>query len=238
MNRRDEMVDRPPAPVDVARRALILSEVVCRASIESSTDESYKRQTAENIREWLDELRLRPHLEPDEKKILRAGFGKMPRRLQVSGTWYVEGLAILAWALRRGEFPPHGRKVDPIAVPNALDFLHPDAEKLMKKPTLRDAAQLDAAREWFYDAHCTLRGFLNGNGDGHLAEWIGLYLAKLGLASKAVKYGRSLRFAGRPLREAEREDLEEWEWVIRERHRASIWLVGEEPLYTELPVDT
>jgi hypothetical protein len=234
----NEILDRPPAAVDVARRALILSAVVCRASIEAYTDEAYKQQTAEDIHEWFDELKLWPYLEPDEIPTIRAPFGKLPHRLQIQGTWFVEGLAILSWALGRSEFPPHDRKVDPIAITNALEFLHPDAEKLLAAPTLREAEELQAAREWFYDVHCTLRGFLYHKGNGRLADWIGQYLAVLALDPKTVRYGRSLRFEGRPLREAARERLEEWECVITERHRASIWLVGEEPLYTELPVDT
>jgi hypothetical protein len=162
----------------------------------------------------------------------------MSHRQRVCGTWFVEGLSILSWALRRGDFPPHDHKVDPIAITNALDFLHADAEKLLATPSLRDTEELVAAREWFYDVHCTLRGFLFHDGDGRLADWIGSYLAVLALDPKIVQYRRSLRFDGRPLYEAERKNLEEWESVITERHRAAIWLKGEEPLYTELSVDT
>jgi hypothetical protein len=224
--------------MEVARRVLVLSAVVCRASIEAYTDETYKRQTADHIREWLDELKLWPHLEPEEEAILRARFDHMPRQLRIRGTWFVEGLAVLSWALHRGEFPPHDRKVDPIAVTNALDFLHPDAAKLLDAPSLRAAAQREAARKWFYDAHCTLRGFLYHNGDGRLAGWIGRYLTVLDIDPKTVQCRGALRFEGRPLHEAEPDRLQEWEAVIGERHRAAIWLAGEYPLYTELPVDT
>lgn len=233
----EETPDRPPGALDVARRALILSAVVCRATIENYRDEEYKRQTVEDIHEWLDELRSWPHLEPDEEEIIRTPLGEMSERSQINGTWFAEGLALLSWALHRGEFPPHDAKVDPIAVTNALDFLDPDAEKLLESPVLRGAVELEAAREWFYDLHCTLRGFLFHNGDGHIAD-IDQYLAVLVLDPKTIWDGRWLRFEGRPLREAERNRLQEWEWIIRERHRASIWLQGEYPLFTELPVDT
>ena len=233
----EETPDRPPAALDVARRALILSAVVCRASIESYRDEEYKRQTLQDIHEWFDELKLWPHLEPNEEEILRTPLGEMSQRSQIKGTWIAEGLAILSWALQRGEFPPYDGKVDPIAVTNALDFLHPDAEKLLESPALREAIELEAAREWFYDLHCTLRGFLFHNGDGG-ADWIDHYLAVLELDQKAIRHERSLRFAGRPLREAERARLHEWEWIITERHRASIWLQGECPLFSHVSVDT
>jgi hypothetical protein len=233
----DEISYQPPEPIDIARRALILSGVVCRASIESYTDEEYKRETADDIHEWFDELDLWPYLEPDEEQIIRSPFGEMPRGAEIQGTWYVEGLAVLAWALRRGEFPPHDQKVDAIAVTNALQFLDPDAETLLISPTVRDQAEPQAAREWFYDLHCKLGGFLRHGGDGRLASWIGDYLAILGIDPKLVMHDGRLTVDGKPVGEANRRRLEEWESVIRERHRATIWLVGEQPLYTELSVD-
>jgi hypothetical protein len=60
----------------------------------------------------------------------------------------------------------------------------------------------------------------------------------LALDPKTIRKGSSLLFNGSPLHEAERKHLQEWEWVITERHRASIWLEGEYPLFTEVSVDT
>jgi hypothetical protein len=230
--------DKPPTPLDVARRALILSGVACRASIESYADEGYRRETAGHIHDWLDELSLWSHLEPYEEEILRAPFGALPSWLRAQGTWFVEGLALLAWSLRRCDFPPHSRKVDPIAVTDSLDFLSPDAGSLLDSPALREAVELKAAREWFYDAHCTLRHHLFRQGDGRLAYWIGQYVGVLGLDPEEVLAGDGLAFDGAPLTEADRGRLEDWEHVVSERHRAAIWLKGEYPLFTELPVDT
>ncbi len=228
----------PPEPVEVARRALILSGVVCRAHLEHYTDKEYRRQTAEDIHEWFTELNLWPHLEPDEEKIVRAKFGKLPHRLEVRGTWYVEGLGILAWALNRNSFPPHDAKVGPVAVTNALDFLSPDAAELLASPELRPAEELKAAREWFYDVHCTLRGFLHWGGDGHLASWIGDYLAVLKIDPAAVMAGNGLAYKGKPLADADLAELEEWEHVVCQRHRAVMWLEGSDEPYTDISVDT
>jgi hypothetical protein len=234
----DELADRPPTPVEVARRALILSGVVCRASLESCPDKLYRRKTARSIRGWFEELGLWPYLEPDEEIIIRARFGKLPRPLRIRGTWFVEGLAILAWALRRCDFPPHDKTVGAVAVTNALDFLSPSAEDILSSPTLRDPPELEAAREWFYDAHCTLRQFLRGR-DGQLASWIGQYLTVLGLDPGAVMYEGGLAIDCGPLSNATSERIERWESVICERHRAAIWLMGDaHPLYTEISVDT
>ena len=102
---------------------------------------------------------------------------------------------------------------------------------------MRPREELQAAREWFYDVHCTLRGFLNHGGDGHLAIGIGQFVQTLGLDSEVVMVGNGLAFEGKPLIEAERSDLWNWEAVICERHRAIMWLEEDEP-YTEISVDT
>lgn len=229
---------QPPEPVVIARRSLILSGIVCRASLENYADEEYKRETAALIHSWFDELGLWPYLEPCEEEIVRCPFDKMPKRLVVRGTWFVEGIAVLAWALNRHDFPPHDQKVDPVAITNALDFLDPSAEQLLTSPSARNQAELKAAREWSYDLHCTLRGFLHHGGDGRLAPWIGDYLATLGLEPHTVMKDGILTVAGKPIVETARDELLEWENVISEKHRAAIWLEGRYPLYTELPVDT
>jgi hypothetical protein len=238
MAERDEKPDRPPAPAAVARRALILSGVMCRAFLEGHPDARYRREVMEEIREWFHNLGLWAHLEPEEEKLIRSPFGAMTKWRQRQGTWYSEGLAILAWALGRSNFPPHDRRVDPIAITNTLSFLDPEAADLLTSPSLRGPKELEAAREWFYDLHCTFRGFLYHGGDGRLASWVGDYLAVLGIEPKAVMHEGGLTFDGSPLAEADRERLEGWEQVVFERHRAAIWLLGEEPLYTELAVDT
>jgi hypothetical protein len=230
--------EQPQTPINVARRALILSGVVCRASLESCPDKTLREGTLQRVNEGFDRLELWPHLEPTEERIIRANYGTMDKRLAIRGQWFVEGLAILGWALGLGEFPRHDQTVDPFEVTGNLGFLDPSAEDLLKSPKLRPLRELKAAREWYYDAHCTIRGFLNHGGDGHLAEWIDDFPAILDVKPQSVMVDRILAVDGRPLHEISRGRVQECEWVIGERHRGTIWLVGEYPSFTELPVDT
>jgi hypothetical protein len=228
----------PPPAIDIARRALILSGVVCRASLETHRDKAYGRETVNAVHEWFDYLELWPHLEPFEKRVIRASFGSIPKRVRFQGTWYVEGVAIFAWALKHTEFPRHDQKVDPIAVTNALGFLDKRARELLTNPTLRTIAELEAAREWLYDVHCTLRGFLHHGGDGRLAPWIDKYSRASDVPRKRFRIRGRLALDGNPIESADRDRVQECETIICERHRAAIWLEGHYPLYTELPVDT
>ena len=82
----------PPGSVAVARRALILSGVVCRAFLEDSKDEKGRLELVGDIHDWFDTLDLWPHLEAEEEEILRVELGKMPSGLHTRATWYSEGL--------------------------------------------------------------------------------------------------------------------------------------------------
>jgi hypothetical protein len=236
----DDPFDSPPSPdaPTVARRALILAAVVCRANMELYDDEVDRQLTVASLPDRLAKLDLWADAEPNEEKILLAPLGSLERWQRVQGTWYVEGLAILCWALRRLDFPPHDLKVSNADVADAISPFSDEAEELLAAPVLRSAEEIKACREWFYSLHCTLRQFLYYGNDGHLPKWIGDYVDTLGLPREAVLVNGSLAFDGAPLAEADREDLEEWEAVIRERHRAVIWLKGSEEPYTEISVDT
>jgi hypothetical protein len=231
--------DPPPEPIAVARRALILSAVVCRANLERWDNEDGRQQTAGRIRDWFDALALWPHLEPREGQIIRAEFGALPRQLGVQGTWYVEGLAILAWAVQRGPLPSHEDRVDAFEVTDSLMFLSTDAASILESPNLRSPEEITAVREWFYDLHCALRCFLRWHRDGgELANWIGQYLGTLQIDPKSVMVDGRLTYRGKVLAECDHDELEDWEPVVCERHRAAIWLRGSDEPYTQLPVDT
>jgi hypothetical protein len=76
------------------------------------------------------------------------------------------------------------------------------------------------------------------DGSGALAGWIGDYLQILDLEPHLVMQNGFLLLDGKPLAESQQARTEDWEAIICQRHRAAIWLVGEEPVYTELDVDT
>lgn len=229
---------RPPRALKVARQGLILSAVVCRSFLEEWPEGTERDDTHAWLLEWLDLMKLRPHLEPDEKWTLDAKLGELPKRLYVQGTWHCEGLAILSWALQLADFPPHDQKVSPVAITRHFQLMEESASEILESAKLRPRAELEAAREWFYSLHCNLRQFLFYNGTGEVAAWNADYLHTLGLSPEELMPLGRLAFRGKPLSEAERGELEEWECVIRERHRASIWLEDASEAYTELAVDT
>lgn len=230
--------DVPPEPIQVAQRALILSAVVCRANIELYLDEEVREMYAEKIHEWLSDLDLWAYLEPRELEIINSDFGELRESVRAEGTWYAEGLALLGWALQCCDFPAHDHKVNAFQITGSLDFLFPEASAILTNPNLRSQEQIQAAREWYYSLHCGLRQVLHHHKVYYFPTWIDDYLHCLEIDPGTVKYENGIGYAGNSLSEIDRDELDEWEYVIHHRHRASIWLVGTYESYTELPVDT
>lgn len=229
----------PPAPVHVGQRAVILSAIVCRGFLELDADKPETPSMVARITKWLAELDLHGVIEPREATILNCPLGQLESQNAIDATWAVEGLAVIAWALGRGDFPLHDKEVDPYAVTDSVDFLSEDAAELIRSPELRTASELHACRELLYAIHCRLRGYIREESREGFSTWIeSEWLSTLHIDAEHLVQDNDLAIAGNPIAGVDMKNVQACEHIIRERHRAAIWLVGEYPLYSELPVDT
>jgi hypothetical protein len=236
----DELWLEPPDAQQVARRALILSAVVCRGSIDGGAGDEHAEKLPGRIKPWLEGAALTDHLEPWEGRIMRAALGQLPSQCISDATWAVEGLAVLAWALGRSELPEHDASVDPFAVTDAVGFLADDASDFIATAELRSPDELNDYRELMYAIHCRLRGFLRREEANDFSAWVEqAWLDRLRLARGHLIVDHDLSISGKPIAAAAPGDVRRCERVINERHRTSIWLVGEEhPFYWDWSVDT
>ncbi len=235
----DGIGQSPPEPMRVAQRALIQSAVVCRGSIDSNPDLPVVVETHNRLRGWLEHLDLRSAMEPIEAEILSAPLGTLQRQQVNRATWAVEGLAILAWALRRFDLPGHDAKVDPFAVTNSLYFLNEEANAVRNEAELRALDELRACRELLYAIDCRFSRFRRGEGCMDIMTWIEQeWLELLGVDRSTLVVDGDLAICGKAVDEAEEDAVRDAGWITMQRHRASNWLVGEYPLYTETPADT
>lgn len=230
------------APVDafrVARRSLVLAAVVCRGSIESDAGQAEAEALHDRILEWLTRLDLWEEVEPDEEKILHAPLGKLEQKDVVQATWYVEGLAILAWALKQLEFPRHDQKVDIYDVAESVWFLSEDAEELIRTTTLRNPIELEACHELLYAIHTRLRDFIRHRKRKDFTSWVEkTWLDALRLDTAHLIVDNDLAIDDKPISEVEDNRVQECAYLTFERHRAIIWLVKGYPSYSQTPVDT
>ncbi len=235
----EDGIDRsPPQPMRVAQRALIQSAVVCRGSIDSGAGDPNVEETNDRILAWLDDISLTPEMEPIEAEMLSAPLGALSRQQVIRATWAAEGLAILAWSLRRFDLPQHFIKVDPFALTEALYFLDEDADSLVDNAELRTSDELQACREVFYAIDCRYGQFRRGKRRMSLMEWIEPeWLVLLGIEQSTFLVNGDLGFGGKSMQDADADLVSSGGWITQRRHEASIWLIGEYPLYTETPAD-
>ena len=145
----------------------------------------------------------------------------------------------MAWALRLFPFPKHDEKVDAYEVTGSLWFLNDEAADIIRSPELRSPGELHACRELLYAIHCRLREYLRTGAASNIAHWIESdWLDTLGVAFPLGPQ-QDLRVGGVELALTDKEDVQQCEWAICERHRAIVWLVGENgPIYSQVTADT
>lgn len=225
----------PPGPSRVAKRALLLAALTCRGHLDTGGPDAFATNT--RLRQWFDRLALGDEADESERALIAAPFGSLEPAAAARSTWNAEGLAIVAWALRRFALPPHDTKVDPFEVADAVGLLGDDVW-LLDQPELRSAEQLAALRDVLYGLHSRLTDFRRHRTTKDARTWFEpAGFEALQLVSPFAVDG-DIALGGRPLAEASERQLEECLWIIAERHRASIWLVGESRPYAMTVANT
>jgi hypothetical protein len=235
----EERKPTPPTAQRVTERAMILSAVVCHGFIDRHAADPESVALWGRVTEWLRHLDVYDKMEAREFEVINRPLGGMQSGERIRATWDVEGLAVLAWALRRADFPRHHEQVNPYEVTGSVGFLSEDAAGLMARARLRGNERLHACREVLYAVHCRLRGRLRSREWKNFAGWIEPErLELLGIAQNRLIVDGDLAVGGEPVCDVSDEGIRECESAVREQHRAGIWLVGDYPIYSELPVDT
>lgn len=219
---------KPPRPRHVARRAMILSAIVCRANTDHKSDDADAEALFKRLNSWLTDLRLRSQFEDYDSQVLGASFGEIDEELRKRCTWHVEGLSILAWALSRGPFPSFDGKVDSFEITKSLDFLSGDARKIIRKAKLRPLAQLKACREILFATHSRINHFIRQKEERSVESWFEpAWFETLRIDSIVAKSG-DIAIGSRSLTEFDEKELFHVQEYLADRHQASIWLIGEE----------
>jgi hypothetical protein len=223
----------------VARRVLILSAIVCRSNIDHDPTNPDAIALWGRVKTWIESLDVAAEIEPAERDMIYALLGSLDNRKRIQATWHAEGLGILAWALGRFPLPKNDQKVDPYELTDSLAFLSEDGADIIKTAELRPRHELSACRELLYAIHCRLRQFFRDKQARSIVAWIEpQWLDTLGIESPLGPTG-DLHIGNVEIADASEEDVRGYEQAVYERHRAAIWIVGEEgPLYSLVSVDT
>lgn len=229
----------PPGASAVARRAQILAAVTCRGHVEHNLGDPTSEALYTRIVAWLDSCNLMEFLEPEERAILLAPMGGLTGEQQQASIWKVEGAAVLAWALGKYPLPPHDVKVEPFKVAEMLGFLWDEAAQYVRYAQLRGRTELKAYRELVHVIHGRLReAEQHPRRDDFGSSIQPPWLRALGMTRTSPVVEGDLAIDGQPLSRVEPSLVRTVEEINHERHRAAIWLVGQQEGYWTLSVDT
>jgi hypothetical protein len=228
----------PPIPKRVAQRALVLSAIACRGSLENDADNKDAERFREEILDWLSDLGLSDEIESDEQELLTSPLGTLPRQRAIDAGWRSEGLAILAWALKKTDLPDPDQLVDTPTIAYALGFLNDEDSTVLSNPGLRSAEELNQLAEAMFSFHWRLRQFSLDQAAMNFVEfakecWFGPLELK-GLCC----IENDLAIGDQPISKAPEQEWRKCLSIAQERHQAANWLKGEAKLYSEVSTDT
>jgi hypothetical protein len=149
----------PPSPDRVARRALILSAIICRSGIEKDAGNPQAEAFRQQVVEWVERLGLDSEAEPLELEILRKSIGELSERQRIDCGWQAEALAVLAWALGKYELPNYDVQVAGPDIADALGFMEEKASTFLHRPRLRPLHEITILADQLFALHWRLRQF-------------------------------------------------------------------------------
>jgi hypothetical protein len=135
-----------PAPIRVARRAVVLYTLTMRFTAESNLNYPKAKAWLEILPQWLDRLEVGSEVEPRDVEILTTPLGELDREQQADARWSGEASGVLGWALQRVAAPGDFDPVDPNRVFQALGFypagMEQSAADLIARASLRPNDEL------------------------------------------------------------------------------------------------
>ncbi|MBI1902993.1 MAG: DUF4272 domain-containing protein [Planctomycetia bacterium] len=236
----DEEELAPPTPLRVMRRAMVLAAVSNRALIENEAEKFDDPDgTRERMLAWIEELELGDELEPEEWKVLQRPVGTLDQQAMINAMWRVEGLGVLAWALRLYELPPYDQLVSPPDLYDALGLMSSEAgASLLASPELRSQDELNEMNAHFLAFHWRLRNFSIRPEPMDFVQfskdcWFGGFDV-----SRFRVIAGDLAIGDAAIAEAPEEAVERAHSTAMERHLAINWLSGYSELYSETDTST
>jgi len=254
-----------PTPARVARRALALTAVTARAILEQGgvnlglgkprwnpltwLGHMVARQADQHrkLLQWIQLLGIHDEFEPDEWEVLQRPPGRLEQSQQITATWRLEGLGVLAWALGRFELPPHEQLVECHALWRSLGMLDvPACKGLLTDATLRPVPELQGLRRRLLAIHWRLTNFYvqptaidfirfteESFGNFDRTAWF----SAAEVADLPLVEG-DLAIRGERLDQASPEDFSVTRSIAHERHLAANWLCEGPEKYSATDVST
>ncbi|MBY0456878.1 MAG: DUF4272 domain-containing protein, partial [Gemmataceae bacterium] len=214
------------SPERVARRALALVAVTARAILEQDDPNADNvRETYSDLLQWVKDTGIDAEFESHEREAVNTPPGKLTSRQQIDSTWRLEGLVVLAWALKRFDLPPHDELVKLNPLWRSLGILDADAARgLLAKPDLRSREEIGTLRNRLFDLHWRLRNFHLRPEAMDFAEFARTcWFGPLDITGVPLVAG-DLSVGGKAIIDADPDAVRTARSTALERHKAANWL--------------
>lgn len=232
---------QPPSAIRVVRRTCAMAAVAARALLENEDpgDPEFETNRRE-ILAWVREIGVDGELEPDEAKLLQLPVGVPPRQDIINGTWLIEGVGVLAWALGRYKLPPYDELFDPADLLPALGILNPKrARGMIASARLRTRDELDRVSWQLFTIHWRLQHFaLEPRSMDLRAMPKTVMFAHLLDVSACRFVDGDLAIDDQPLEHAPADRVALCASAAQERHKAINWLAGDAVRYSDTDTST
>ncbi len=230
-----------PGAERVARRALILLALATRGLLDEDAgkpDEADAEELRNEIWQWLGRHDLHAEAEPLEAELLQAPIGTAPQQRVVDAVWRAEGAQVLLWALGQRPLPDHDAQEHPYQVSKEAGLRAEAEPAVLQHPTLRAPEELEAKRlqlqglSWRFTDHR-----LNPRAFDYRSFAARAPMGRFSLDGVTLA-GDDLALRGAAIHEAAPELVGLCSSIARERHIAANWLIGVNPVYSNVDAPT
>jgi hypothetical protein len=231
----------PPTLPRIAARALVFCALAQRIEIEPPPGTPLDAETLEGMNEllelsmeWLARHGLAAEITGRERAVLQQPVGTLEAALRDAFTHSGEAAGVIAWALRRAPLAAFDADTDAAAVAEACGWLDDAGAELGSTALLRTREEIGAYLDAVSAVHWRLRRQAEPPQDGDapigvsLARWHpDRYTWPEGVTPLELAPDDDLALGGRSIDVASPGTLLAAWQRVRERHRATLWLLGQ-----------
>lgn len=221
----------PPPLAVVVSRAFASCALAMRAQLDTHDDPAAVGLIVEQARGWLAQHGFDRVLDRDESAAMAASVGELTPAQRARYGMLGEAAAVLAWGLRRMALPAPEQPCDAADAAEALGFLTDEGAALATQARLRDRDETASYADIAGALHWRIQRQLTEPGPLLMSRWRSDQLQWPEAVTAAQFHDEDLAKDGRAITTLGDGELLQWLQVAAERHRASLWLLGQQRDY-------
>ena len=228
-----------PAPQPLGRtvaRAFVSLALVQRVELEAEAAAEGLQDLLDLSLEWLQQQGFAVELEDAERTALDTPLGELPAATREHFGSFAETACVIGWALRRTEVPAFDVDADGSTLADALGWLTEAGVALATAAHLRPREEVSALLDAIGAVHWRLLEHARQPSRISMQRWAAtVHDWPQGMTPLDLADG-DLALDGRPLNGLDDRSLLRALRRVGERHRAALWLLGQERAYGSVTI--